>query len=93
MISSVFFYVNYAMNIDTYMYRIRGLLNYLDYYEEHIYYMVFGSAEMAYEKDVPYVDAIRSTVGWDGTLQFVCCLLLLNHIFKVFMLYLVFIVI
>lgn len=140
MISSVFFYVNYAMNIDTYMYRIRGLLNYLDYYEEHIYYMVFGSAEMAYEKDVPYVDAIRSTVGWDGTLEFawlnilikngllgvvgyiiifirsynvmffktndwslrtpcfaitllVCCLLLLNHIFKVFMLYLVFIVI
>lgn len=70
MISSVFFYVNYAMNIDTYMYRIRGLLNYLDYYEEHIYYMVFGSAEMAYEKDVPYVDAIRSTVGWDGTLEF-----------------------
>ncbi len=70
MISSVFFYVNYAMNIDTYMYRIRGLLNYLDYYEEHIYYMIFGSAEMAYEKDVPYVDAIRSTVGWDGTLEF-----------------------
>ena len=69
-IGSVFFYVNYAMSIDTYMYRIRGLLNYLDYYEEHIYYMVFGSAEMAYEKDVPYVEAIRSTVGWDGTLEF-----------------------
>lgn len=65
-----FFYMNYAMNVDTYMYRIRGLLNYLGYYEEHIFYMVFGSAEMAYDKDVSYVEAIRSTVGWDGTLEF-----------------------
>ncbi|MCD8003154.1 MAG: hypothetical protein LUG88_04495 [Clostridia bacterium] len=65
-----FLYRNIALNSSTYMYRIRGLLNYLDYSNGDLFHMVFGNAEMAYDQETSYVLTIRSIVGWDGSLEF-----------------------
>lgn len=59
-----------ALNSSTYLYRIRGFLNYIDYFKQDNFHMIFGSAEMFYDKEIEYVYAVRSVIGWDGTLEF-----------------------
>lgn len=52
----------------TYMYRIRGLTNYLNKYHNNINSMLFGIAGVAYS-GADYGTIIRSIVGWDGTVE------------------------
>lgn len=66
----VYLYDNIALNSSTYMYRVRGLLNYLEYFTGDWFHMIFGNAEMAYENKLNYVMSVRSVVGWDGSLEF-----------------------
>ena len=65
-----YFYDAIASNSETYMYRIRGLLNYLNYCSGDWFHIVFGNAQLAYSSDdLSYVYKIRSVVGWDGSLE------------------------
>lgn len=63
------FYNNILDSFGTYAYRFRGLINYLNYYEGDGFHMFFGNAESFYDKDVSYVMAVRSTTGFDGSLE------------------------
>lgn len=66
----VVLYKRIALNSETYMYRIRGILNYLTYYEGDTFHMLFGNSEKVYDQKMSYVYTVRSIVGWDGTLEF-----------------------
>lgn len=69
-IAFVILYKKIALNSETYMYRIRGILNYLTYYEGDAFHMLFGNSEKVYDQKMSYVYTVRSIVGWDGTLEF-----------------------
>lgn len=60
---------NWALNSINYMYRIRGLVNYLNIYHGDTFHMFFGNAEMAYQEGMDYNTNIRSVIGWDGTTE------------------------
>ena len=66
----IYLYKNIALNSSTYMYRIRGLLNYLKYYNNDLFHMLLGNTESFYDQELSYVFAIRKVVGWDGSLEF-----------------------
>ena len=53
------------------MYRVRGLANYIQYYQNDIFHLFFGNAETVYDKTNTYVMTVRSIVGWDGSLEMV----------------------
>lgn len=69
-IAFVILYKKIALNSETYMYRIRGILNYLTYYEGDAFHMLFGNSEKVYDQKMSYVYTVRSIAGWDGTLEF-----------------------
>lgn len=60
---------NIILGFSTYAYRFRGLLNYLNYYNGDSFHMIFGNAESFYDKSSSYVMAVRSTTGYDGSLE------------------------
>ena len=60
---------NIILGFSTYAYRFRGLLNYLNYYNGDSFHMIFGNAESFYDKSNSYVMAVRSTTGYDGSLE------------------------
>lgn len=60
---------NWALNSINYMYRIRGLVNYLNIYHGDTFHMTFGNAEMAYQEGGNYNTNIRTVIGWDGTTE------------------------
>ena len=60
---------NVILQFSTYAYRFRGLINYLNYYEADSFHLIFGNAESFYDKNQNYVMAVRSTVGFDGSLE------------------------
>lgn len=62
-------YNNIVMKSETYLYRYRGLTNYLSMYGSDSFHLIFGNAEMAYGSSVDYATAVRSTTGWDGTIE------------------------
>lgn len=69
-ICGILFYFYFALNTITYMYRVRGMINYLKYYFNDIFRMVFGNASLAFsDTDVPYGSSVRATVGYDGSLE------------------------
>lgn len=54
----------------TYAYRIRGVLNYIDYLGFDMFHLFFGNAELAFgDSDNSYATNIRSVIGWDGTVE------------------------
>ena len=54
----------------TYAYRFRGLVNYLGMFGSDWFHMVFGNAKMAFgNPEVSYIEAVRGTTGWDGTVE------------------------
>jgi hypothetical protein len=63
-------YTKVALNSATYMYRIRGLLNYLNYYRGDTFHLLFGNTESIYDQELSYVYMVRFIVGWDGSLEF-----------------------
>ena len=60
---------NIILRFSTYAYRFRGLLNYLNYYNGDSFHMILGNAESFYDKSNSYVMAVRSTTGYDGSLE------------------------
>ena len=60
---------NVILQFSTYAYRFRGLINYLNYYESDQFHLIFGNAESFYDKGQNYVMAVRSTTGFDGSLE------------------------
>ncbi|MCI9437685.1 MAG: hypothetical protein HFH85_11035 [Lachnospiraceae bacterium] len=65
----IYFFRNIAYKSGTYMYRVRGLANYIQYYQNDIFHLFFGNAETVYDKTNTYVMTVRSIVGWDGSLE------------------------
>lgn len=62
-------YENIILRSSTYMFRYRGMMNYLEMFWTDPYHMWFGIAEMVYDKSLDYVYQVRSITGWDGSLE------------------------
>lgn len=65
----IFFLKNWALNSANYLYRVRGLTNYLNYVSGDNFHIWFGNAELAYGGNGSFTENIRSVVGWDGTTE------------------------
>ena len=65
----IYIYENLIMLSGTYMFRYRGLVNYLTMFSVDKFYMIFGSAEIFYDKELDYVQTFRSITGWDGSME------------------------
>ena len=64
---AMWFFIKYALNSETYMYRVRGILNYIQMYSRDMFHLIFGNAEMAFrDSGMDYNKNLRSVVGWDG---------------------------
>lgn len=66
---AVLFFQKVAKQSSTYMFRYRGLMNYLDMFKNDTYHLWFGNAGIAYDKELNYVMTIRSITGFDGSLE------------------------
>lgn len=65
-----FFYTSYALKSGSYLYRVQGLINYLNYYSNDSFHILFGSSEMAFrDPTIDYATAVRSVIGWNGTVE------------------------
>ena len=64
-----FLYDKVILQSSTYLFRYRGLANYLSMFGSDSYHMWLGNAEIAYDKDLGYVNTIRSITGWNGSLE------------------------
>lgn len=63
----------------TYMYRVRGLLNFFKTYSTDAFHMIFGAADMAFANpEVSYAENVRVTIGYDGSVE----MALLNMLIK-----------
>lgn len=65
----VYIYNSIILQSDTYLHRYKGWVYYLNYFSEDTFHMVYGNAELIYDKEVDYVTKIRSIIGWGGTLE------------------------
>lgn len=64
------FYTSYALKSGSYLYRVQGLINYLNYYSNDSFHILFGSSEMAFrDPTIDYATAVRSVIGWNGTVE------------------------
>lgn len=61
----------YALNSATFMYRVRGVINYINYFKDDWFHLIFGNSEAVFSKDSSaYVDIIRRiTEGYDGSYE------------------------
>ncbi len=66
----VLFFYKIALKTENYLFRLRGLLNYISYFKHDIFHMVFGNAENVYDQELSYVLTVRTITGWDGSLEF-----------------------
>ena len=62
-------YSTIILNVSTYGYRYRGLINYIGYFESDWYRIILGSADLMYDQEEEYVVTVRSITGWDGSLE------------------------
>lgn len=70
-IVAVLTFQSFALASETYMYRIRGIINYFDYISADWIHLMYGYAELAFaDPDVRYVDALRTVLGFDGSFEF-----------------------
>lgn len=63
------FYKNIILGFSTYAYRYRGMLNYINYYSDDWFHLLLGNSESFYDKSVSYVMMVRSTTGYNGSLE------------------------
>lgn len=61
-------YTNILVNSTTFMLRINGLINLVNYVSENINILIYGMAEIAF-KSSDYQNNIRCVLGWDGTCE------------------------
>lgn len=57
-------------NSQNFSFRINGLYNYLNYVADDWFHIIFGYAEMAFRNEYTYAVNVRSTIGWDGSVEF-----------------------
>ena len=69
LIMAYFLFNKVILQSSTYLFRYRGLTNYLSMFGSDGYHMWLGNAEIAYDKDLDYVNTIRSITGWNGSLE------------------------
>ena len=62
-------YQNAFSRSETYMYRVRGWLNYIDMYKDDINTLIIGNGKIAYDQREEYTRAIRAVTGWNGSLE------------------------
>ena len=65
----LYIYNNLVLQSETYLYRYRGLINFLNTFRDDRHRMWLGIAEMVYDKSYGYDDAVRSIIGWNGTIE------------------------
>lgn len=65
----VYLYHKIALNSSTYMYRVRGVLNYFECFREERKLLLIGNSELAYMGDDSYVLNIRKVTGYDGSME------------------------
>lgn len=65
----VVFYFNVILSSSTYLYRFNGLINFFKKFGNDIYRMMFGIADLVYDKENDYVFTYRALTGWNGTLE------------------------
>lgn len=82
----IYIYNEYALNSETYMYRINGIINWVDYYVEDYFHIIFGAAEMAFrDSGNTYNENIRSILGWNGSTELVLLNIFLKNGFMGFL--------
>ena len=70
-LTGIVFAIIFVLNSGTYLYRIRGVNNYLNYYKDDLFHLVLGNSEVVFRgsSDV-YVDILRSTIeGYNGSFE------------------------
>lgn len=66
----VYLYNLILSNSGSYLIRIIGLVNFINYYSNDWFYIIFGNAEMAFSNiDSSYNENVRSVLGWEGTTE------------------------
>lgn len=69
-LGGIYFYNTIALNSGTYMYRVNGLLNLIEYYSNEYFYILFGMSGIAFDDNgQSYMENVRSVLGWDGTTE------------------------
>ena len=65
----IVFYNGFVMQSGTYLYRYRGLTNYIDHFGHDTKIIMFGNGKLAYGSGVDYAIAVRRVTGWNGTIE------------------------
>lgn len=65
----VYTYRNIFSNSGTYMFRVRGWVNYINMYRSDYLKLFFGNGKIAYDQGTDYATAIRSVTGWNGSVE------------------------
>lgn len=65
----LYFYNNVILNVSTYAYRYRGLVNFLNHFSDDRYHMLLGISEKVYDQKLDYVLSVRTITGFDGSLE------------------------
>ena len=66
---AIAFYNGFVMKSETYLYRYRGLVNYLNHFGHDRDIIMFGNGKLAYGSGVDYAIAVRRVTGWNGTIE------------------------
>lgn len=89
----IYIYNEYALNSETYMYRINGIINWAIYYADDYFHIIFGAAEMAFrDSGDTYNKNIRSVLGWNGSTELVILNIFLKNGFLGFLGYMLIII-
>ena len=73
-----YFYQEIALNISTYQYRVKGVINYYNYIIDRPFELWFGNDDLTVNTGSNYVSSFRRIFGYDGTMEFA----LLNIVIK-----------
>lgn len=65
----LFLFEEIALESRTFLYRYRGITNYLNYFKGNMFVLLFGSSKYAYIDGVEYVNAMRRFVGVNGSYE------------------------
>ena len=68
---AVYIFVSkYVIKSETFLYRYRGVVNYLNYLDNDLFNIFFGDAKMAWSMPgLDYVRTVQHYVGWNGSYE------------------------
>lgn len=90
LVVAVWMYQTIALHSSTYLYRFRGLINWIHFYTSDWFHLVFGNAEMAYKNTgLGYTLNVRTVTGWDGTLEMALLSIMIKNGFIGFLGYII----